>query len=392
MKLFIFFQFLLLTTSISHGQVVTNASSEKRLTVDDVLKKTSANLNKCNTIKYLHERDYFTGDKHYFLKGNVFIDFTSADTIIGLKYQCKTEGYEFFYNGTESFSLDKKNKSLNVNNKPAEYDMEGGNFFDNSLVSLRRTLPLIIDDQSIKKELQDTLINNTAYYLVRFTLFKKILKNFGGYFPLSEERVFNFKLAITQNTFLPFCLLQSNNTDEHTNKTTFTGIETNKEMPKEESWYYSTYLNEYALAAKKKEMALLPVGFEAPSFELPLFNSTETIKSEEYKDKVILVEFWIRNCGPCIASVLKLNSLQEKFKNRGLEIVAVNPYDDKSTITYFVNKYAPRYRIAFNGEKLAKKFGVSAFPVVFIINKKGNIVYSGGYDNEIISKTLETIL
>jgi thiol-disulfide isomerase/thioredoxin len=362
------------------------------ITADEVLKKTSANLNKCNTIRYLHERDYFTGDKHYFLKGNVFIDFNSADTIIRLKYQCKTEGYEFFYNGTESFSLDKKSKSLNVNNKPAEYDMEGGNFFDNSLVSLRRTLPLIIADQSIKKELQDTLINNTAYYLVRFTLFKKILKNFGGYFPLSEERTFDFRLVITKNTFLPFSLLQSNNADEHTNKTTFTGIETNTEIPKEESWYYSTYLNEYVLAAKKKEVPLLSVGLEAPSFELPQFNSNETVKSAEYKNKVVLVEFWIRNCGPCIASVPKLNSLQDKFKNRGLEIIAVNPYDEKPTITYFVNKYAPRYRIAFNGEKSAKQFGVSAFPVVFIINKKGKIVYSGGFDNDLISEILEGLL
>jgi thiol-disulfide isomerase/thioredoxin len=362
------------------------------ITADEVLQKTSANLNKCSTLKYLHERDYFTGDNHYFLKGNIFIDFNSADTVIRLKYQCKTETNDFFYNGAESFSLSKKDKSLTVINKPAEYDMEGGSFFDNSLVSLRRTLPLIIADPSIKKELLDTVMNGTTYYLVNFSLVKKILKNFGGYFPISEERTFNFKLLITKNTFFPFCLLQSNNADEHTNKTTFTGIETNSQSPKEESWYYSTYLTEYTLAAKKKEVPLLPVGFEAPSFELPLFNNNKTVKSEEYKGKVMLIEFWIRNCGPCIASVPKLNSLQEKFKNKGLEIVAVNPYDGNPTISYFVNKYKPLYPIAYNGEKLAKQFGVSAFPVVFIINKKGKIVYSGGFDDKVIADILEGLL
>jgi thiol-disulfide isomerase/thioredoxin len=270
--------------------------------------------------------------------------------------------------------------------------MEGGSYFDNSLVSLRRTLPLIIADPSIEKELRDTLISNTAYYLVNFTLWKKILKNFGGYFPVSEERAFNFKLIINKGTFLPFCLLQSNNADEHTNKTTFTGIQADAETPKEESWYYSSYLAEYTLTVTKKRVPLLPAGTEIPSFELPLFASNKSIGSGNYQGKVTLIEFWIRNCGPCIASVPKLNLLQEQHKKKGLEILAVNAHDGEQAITYFINKYTPLYPIAYKGEELAKKFGVTGFPVVFIINRKGIVVYSGGFDDDAIDRILKNEL
>jgi thiol-disulfide isomerase/thioredoxin len=355
---------------------------------DEVLSKSSEKLNSCTTIKYLHQRDYFTGDKHYLLEGESFLDFTSIDTIIRLKYQIKSGVNEFFFNGTETFIINKNDKTLRITNKPGANDMAGGSFFYNSIVSLRRTLPLIIEDKQIDKQLKDTVINNDEYYVVSFSLFKKNLNSFGGYSPITEERTFNFQLLVDKNSYLPFMLIQTNNADEHSSKVTYTNIEINKQTD-EKNWYYSTYLPEYKIAAEKKEAVLLPPGFKMPAFELPLFDSEKSVSSQQYKNKVLLLEFWIRNCGPCIESVPKLNHIYEEYKSKGLEILAVNSIDTKPTVEYFIRKYKPNYAVAYNGENVSATFGVSAFPTVFVLNRKGEIIYSGGFHYDAIIKTIK---
>ncbi len=165
---------------------------------DEILKETAEKLNNCNSINYRHQRDYFTGDQHILLDGYSFIDFNSIDTIVRLKYQIKSEEEEFFFNGTETFTINRKEKTLKINDKPIPYNIEGGSFFYNSIVSLRRTLPLIIEDKSIDKKLKDTAVNNNGYYLISFSLYKKTLNPFGGYSPVTQNRTFTFQLLIDQ--------------------------------------------------------------------------------------------------------------------------------------------------------------------------------------------------
>ncbi|MEJ7820682.1 MAG: TlpA disulfide reductase family protein [Chitinophagaceae bacterium] len=355
---------------------------------DEVLKKTVERLQSFNSINYRHQRDYFTGDKHILLDGYSFIDFNSVDTIIHLKYLIKSGVDQFFFNGTETFRINVKEKTIKINNKPDVSNIEGESFFYNSIVSLRRTLPLIIEDKSINKKLMDTVINNNCYYLISFSLYKKTLNPFGGYSPVTESRTFIFQLLIDKNSYLPYMLIQTNNADEHSSKITYTNIEMNKQAD-EKNWYYSTYVPAFKIVSAKREVALLPVGFEAPTFELSLFESGKKVNSQQYKNKVLLLEFWIRNCGPCIESVPKLNNISEKYKSKGIEVLAVNPIDTKPTVAYFVDKYKPNYVIAYNSEKVAEKFGVSAFPSVFILNLKGEIIYSGVFDYDTIIKTIE---
>ncbi len=347
-------------------------------------------MNHCETIRYRHQRDYFTGDKHYFLEGDSFIDFTSTDSIVGLKYQVQSEKNFFFFNGTETFLLDKNNKTLQLTKKPTKNDLEGGSFFYNSIISLRRTLPLIIADKQITKHAKDTIMDKEAFYLIRFSLHKKNLNPFGGYFPITEDRTFSFQLVINKNNFLPVMLVQTNNADEHISKITYTQIKMNTQVA-EHSWYYSTYLPEFTMVSAKKELALLNVGAPMPAFELPLFSSDQTVSSHQFKNRLLLIEFWIRNCGPCIESVPKLNSIYEKYKDRGLEVLAINSGDARPTVAYFVQKYGPRYAVAYRGEQAAEKFGVFAFPSVFLL-RNGDIIYSGSFDPEAIAQAIEKTL
>lgn len=358
---------------------------------EEVLKNCAARLTAFKTVRYYHQRDYFTGDKHYLIAGHSFIDFNSPDELVGLKYQVKAGDFEYYFNGTEAFSLDKRSKLIEIDTRPQPDGMPGGSFFNNSLVSLRRTLPLINQDKTIEKTLKDSSINSNEYYLIGFTLRKKILGYFEGFSSVSENRDFYFRLLISKKNYLPFMLLQSNNKDEHSSTVTYSDIEPGKEVD-ENSWYYSSYLKDYKVAGKKEPKPLLAVGSRAPLFELTRYTDGSKMNTSDFAGKVLVLEFWIRNCGPCIASVPELNALYEEYKSRGVAVLAVNAADKKPTIDYFVNKYRPTYPIAYDGEKLSNGFGVDGFPVVFIIDKTGTVAYSGQLDQDAVRKVLARLI
>jgi thiol-disulfide isomerase/thioredoxin len=353
----------------------------------EVLQKTFEKLNSSSAFRYYHERDYFTGDRHFITRATNYIDFGSGGNLAGLRYWSEAADVTIIYNGTENFVLDKKEKTIRINNQPTIDGLEGNSFYYNSLVTLRRNLPSLIADQTISKSLKDTLYKDRQAFLVRFSLHKKIMNNFGGYNSITEDRFFHYGLIIDKISFVPLCLLQTNSVDEHSATVTFKNIEFNPKMPGEESWYYSTYTRDYKPASAKAEMVPLSAGLAAPDFQVVDLDTGVAVTLDQFKGKTLLLEFWIRNCGPCIESVPGLNSLRSAF--RDLEILAINAHDRKETVDYFVKRYKVDYPVAYQGEIAAKQYGAGAFPVIFLINPKGNIIYSGNFDVEVIKKLLK---
>lgn len=110
------------------------------------------------------------------------------------------------------------------------------------------------------------------------------------------------------------------------------------------------------------------------------------ISLNDQRGKVILLDFWIKNCGPCIESVPHLNSLKEKFKSSNFEIISINSYDTKEEVNWFCNKHKSNYEVLLNGKEVAEKYGVSGFPAFFIIDKTGRIIFShSGFGNSVNS-------
>src|SRR5690606_13809559 len=99
-----------------------------------------------------------------------------------------------------------------------------------------------------------------------------------------------------------------------------------------------------------------------------------------FNKKIVLLEFWIRNCGYCISAVPKINALIKAYESKGLEVIGINPEDTKQQIGTFYRENKPLYNtlIDINGT-VVSKYGVNAFPQVVLINK-GKIIYSGTLD------------
>ncbi|NQV69937.1 MAG: TlpA family protein disulfide reductase [Pseudohongiella sp.] len=66
-------------------------------------------------------------------------------------------------------------------------------------------------------------------------------------------------------------------------------------------------------------------GDTAPDFSLPsIYADQPAITMAELKGKTVYVDFWASWCAPCLSSLPLYNEIYHKYKDQGLEIVAIN--------------------------------------------------------------------
>ena len=90
--------------------------------------------------------------------------------------------------------------------------------------------------------------------------------------------------------------------------------------------------------------------------------------------KVVYLDFWASWCVPCKKSFPWFNEIQERYKNQGLVIVAVNMDQEREDVEKFLAKYPADFVIAYdpNGE-VATKYNVVGMPSSYLINRNGEL-------------------
>ncbi len=358
---------------------------------ETVLQKVSAKLLSLKTIKYKYHQEYNYKSEAYFAESNAesLLDFAAQNSAVGLRFQFENEDVFIAYNGSETFNLNKKNKTIKVDSKPPTDFLSSSSYLQFALPMWRNALPKIIADNSITKSLRETEISGKSYYLIEFALDKSFIESGLGtkISPMTIDRKTIYRLTIDKQTFLPIQAYRGNNVNEDFNKVTFSEINVNPPAPIENSWYYSTYLKDYQYA-KKPEDRLIKTGEAAYEIRLPRFGTNKTVSLNDYKGKIVLLEFWIFHCGYCQAAVPKLNVLQQKYKDKNLQILAVNIADSDNQLQLFKEKLNPEYPIIYQGEAIANQYGVWFYPTIVLIGKDGKVIYSGEFDTTKIEELI----
>jgi len=114
----------------------------------------------------------------------------------------------------------------------------------------------------------------------------------------------------------------------------------------------------------------------APNIELNNLNG-KTIHLQDYKGKVVLVNFWATWCESCKEEFSKLIQLQEKYGSKGLVIVAVNLAESKPKIQTFLKSHAfPEniFEIVLDNSSLTyKEWKARGIPTSYLVNQQGRI-------------------
>jgi len=118
-------------------------------------------------------------------------------------------------------------------------------------------------------------------------------------------------------------------------------------------------------------------------------------KSEDLKGKIILVNFWAIRCGACIMIDKDLKDLQSRFDSIGFKIVDIecDNRNDSSKINRFTLKKKICENTLIDGYNTRLKYGVVAFPTLFLIDRSGKIVYNhlGYFYNDKKNEMIEQI-
>ncbi len=129
------------------------------------------------------------------------------------------------------------------------------------------------------------------------------------------------------------------------------------------------------------------IGKKAPELFFKDMNGTLVdSNSPEFKDKILVLNFWFTRCPPCIKEIPDLNSLYEKHKDNKDVVFMALTFDNKEKVNTFLEKHQIDYPImAVSEQSTISKFGGRSYPTNIIVNKKGNISYWGGSSNSIFT-------
>ena len=127
-------------------------------------------------------------------------------------------------------------------------------------------------------------------------------------------------------------------------------------------------------AAPKISAAAMPALGAAPAWKLMDVNG-KSISSEQFKGKVVVVDFWATWCGPCREEIPGYIALQKKYGADKLAIVGVSlDQAGPDVVKAFIAKNGVNYQMVMGDDAVQTAFGgLEAIPTTFLIDRTGQI-------------------
>ena len=108
---------------------------------------------------------------------------------------------------------------------------------------------------------------------------------------------------------------------------------------------------------------------------LPVADAAPPQALEPIQGKVIWVDFWASWCVPCRRSFPWMNTMQEKYADQGLQIIAVNVDKERALADAFLAEVPAQFSLRFDpAGNLAKQFEVQSMPSSFLLDASGKVL------------------
>lgn len=131
---------------------------------------------------------------------------------------------------------------------------------------------------------------------------------------------------------------------------------------------YTMYNSVFAKQDRVKE------GSIAPNFVLQSVDG-DRIELKDLKGKGVFLNFWGTWCGPCKQEFPYMANQYEVFKDRGVEIVAVNVGESNIAVKNFMESYGVNFPVAMDKDRqVTEAYDITPLPTTFLINPEGKVI------------------
>jgi peroxiredoxin/outer membrane lipoprotein-sorting protein len=334
-------------------------------------------------VRYIYKtkKENFTTTLKIYLKRS---DVNELPYSVKIEYE---DGIVTSYYNNEYKMIDNKNKKITIagkDTKPAQF--VAGNW-------ISEALDMFINNVDMTKSINESkdsitalklvkLGNKSTYLLRKNKFYQEYLVNYTSYRNYDKE------------TFLPLkdSSFQIMNQDTMLNVTEISELELNTGLSDE--IFDIKAPKDFDVVDYKPQTQPETAAVNSPAPEFTLNDSKgKPVSLASLKGKVVILDFWGTWCVWCVKAMPQIQKVAEYFKGKKVEVMGISCQEPAGADPVkFMKDKNLTYNTLLQGDEVAKKFGVTGFPTLYVLDKEGKIIHVGVGYSDTLDKQLINII